>query len=213
MPDSALPPLMLTLSLHRASQTYFNNLQLENHTFERPFVGANVTLFHALPADMSVLAAVATETNRHAPLTINVTGVRLVEGGLTFDLHSAPLTDMRQRLRTIWAPELGPDDMRPWRSDLTIQVPGEPRFAQRIHAAIASSFVPYVLLATGLALWTNHDGGREPAGQFPFAGHLISRPAGRPTRRTSRAEHQLGKRAVGLVGGLLAEAEGRHTRH
>ncbi len=169
MADTA--PFILTLTLDPVAQAYFDRLRAEHFPPSRLFVGAHVTLFHALPSDlkMDALANVAAERR---PFPIEVTGLRLLGRGVAFALEAAPLRAARAQLRAGWTERLTPQDRQPWQPHVTIQNKVEPMVAQALHRALSETFVPWLVTATGLALWRYRNGPWERAAAFPFREQL-----------------------------------------
>src|SRR5689334_2236528 len=107
---TSLPPFILTLTLDPVSQAGFDLLRSAHFPPSRLLVGAHVTLFHALPADLDVARAVEAEAAWTAPFPVSVTGLRLAGHGVAFALESARLHRLRARLRELWAARLTPQD-------------------------------------------------------------------------------------------------------
>lgn len=170
MPDAA--PLILTLTLDAHSQAAFDALRQAHFPAERLLVGAHVTLFHALPGDLTavVVAELGREAERTAIMPVRVGGVRLLGRGVAFALESTPLTRLRGRLRGRWAEWLTPQDRQPWRPHVTIQNKVDPASAKALHAALLADFIPYDVTGIGLDLWLYRHGPWEPAGGFRFTG-------------------------------------------
>ncbi len=163
-------PFIVTLMLDSASQARFDALRAAHFPAGRLFVGAHVTLFHALPIDLDVGGAVQAEAARHAPWPVQVTGVRLLGRGVAYTLASAALRDMRDRLRQRWAARLTPQDLASWQPHVTIQNKVQPVVARTLCDGLSAGFTPYEVTAAGLALWIYRNGPWEAAGTFAFAG-------------------------------------------
>ncbi len=162
-------PFVLTLMLDPEAQRRFDCLRTAHFPSHRLVVGAHVTLFHALPNDLDVAAAVAVETTAQTCFPVQVTGLRSLGHGVAFTLESGSLREMRERLCRLWMPRLTPQDRQRWNPHLTIQNKVEPAVAQALHARLQAEFVPYEVMATGMALWIYRGGPWEAAGNFPFA--------------------------------------------
>ena len=167
MADTA--PRILTLRLDAASQDRFDALRTAHFPPERLYVGAHVTLFHALPSD-SRMDVVGREAAASGPFAIDVTGVRFLGHGVAFVLESAPLLQMRTRLRDCWWESLTPQDGQTWRPHVTIQNKVAPAVARALHRRLSAAFVPYSVTATGLGLWIYRNGPWEAVEMYPFQG-------------------------------------------
>jgi len=168
MPEPA--PLIVTLVLDTASQDHFDALRQAHFPPDRLFVGAHVTLFHALPGDLQPepAAELALEAARSELITVRGEGIRLLGRGVAFALHSGTLLRLRDRLRQRWAARLTAQDQQSWRPHVTIQNKVEPARARVLHAGLSASFVPFDVTATGLGLWIYRHGPWEAVDTFPF---------------------------------------------
>ncbi|PPQ28559.1 2'-5' RNA ligase family protein [Rhodopila globiformis] len=171
------PPLILTLALDPESQARFDALRSAHFPPERRFVGAHVTLFHALPDGPDIAPALQAEATARAPFPVSVTGLRFLGRGVAFVLGSERLHRLRADLRSRWAARLTPQDRQAWQPHVTIQNKVAPAVAKALHADLAAGFVPFAITAAGLALWRYRDGPWEPVGVFPFAAGASFRPA------------------------------------
>ncbi len=160
-------PFILTLTLDATSQARFDALRSAHFPPDRLVVGAHVTLFHALPSELG-LAAVGREAAGLQAFPVAVSRVRRLGGGVAFDLQSVPLRSLRERLRGEWAAWLTPQDRQHWQPHVTVQNKVAPAAARALHQALSAGFAPYVVTATGLALWRYRGGPWEEAGYFSF---------------------------------------------
>ena len=161
-------PFVLTLTLDLVSQDRFDALRSAHFPANRLVVGAHVTLFHALPSDVDVVGGMAVAVAGVGPFPVQVTGLRFLGRGVAFGLESARLLHLRDGLRKQWTERLTPQDRQKWRPHVTIQNKADPAVAKALHARLSAEFEPYVVTATGLALWIYRGGPWEEAGLFPF---------------------------------------------
>jgi 2'-5' RNA ligase len=162
-------PFIVTLTLDGPSQTRFDTLRSAHFPAERLLVGAHVTLFHALPHDLNVARAVNAETAQHAPFPVQVTGLRFLGRGVAFSLESAPLRAIRDSLRRLWAVRLTAQDRQAWQPHVTIQNKVEPAVAWALHDRLSDGFTPFLVTATGLAVWIYRNGPWEAVDRWPFS--------------------------------------------
>ncbi|WP_428493014.1 2'-5' RNA ligase family protein [Rhodopila sp.] len=162
-----LAPRILTATLDHAAQARFDALRSAHFPAHRLVIGAHLTLFHALPADLG-LDAVAREASAGRTLALLVTGVRLLGRGVAFRLESQPLRQVRARLREVWLDRLTAQDRQPWQPHITIQNKVDPADARALRDGLAAAFKPFAVTATGLALWRYRNGPWQEAGSFPF---------------------------------------------
>ena len=105
MPD--LPaPLILTLALDEAAQTYFNALRRQHFPPGINYLAAHLTLFHHLPgaslAEVSQLLQAQARTQH--PLALQVAGLRSLGRGVAFTIENEELRALHRTLQTTFAP-------------------------------------------------------------------------------------------------------------
>ena len=161
-------PRILTLMLDAAAQEHFDALRTTHFPPDRLFIGAHVTLFHALPGHLRLEDVVGQEATANNRFPVTVTGVRFLGRGVAFVLESAPLLRMRERLRRCWAESLTPQDRQPWQPHVTIQNKVEPSVARALHKSLSAGFGSYSVTATGLGLWIYRNGPWDALAAFPF---------------------------------------------
>ncbi len=165
------PPLVLTLLLDGAAQERFDRLRAEHFPAERNHLAAHVTLFHALPGDqLATVEADVAEAAGRPPFAVSVTGVRLLGGGVAYDLHAPELTALRDRLAAGWSPWLTRQDAQRHHPHVTVQNKVRPERARALHAELSARFVPEQVQARGLGLWRYLGGPWEPVGEHLFGG-------------------------------------------
>ena len=168
------PPLILTLRLDEPSFERFDALRRRHFPPERNFIPAHLTLFHHLPGEREgeIAAHLRAVTEPAPPLTLAVTGLRLLGRGVAFALESDGLTALRGRLAREWADVLTPQDRQTFRPHVTIQNKVAPEAARALHEGLALDFVPFTVQGTGLLLWRYRGGPWEAGGTFGFGGAL-----------------------------------------
>ena len=166
-PDEA--PLLVTVEMDDAAQREFDALRRAHFPPERLVVGAHLTLFHALPgALLDEVAADLAEEARRAPSTMRVTGLRFLGRGVAYELAAAEVERVRERLARRWEAFLTRQDRQPFRPHVTVQNKVAPDTARALHAQLQGRFVPFDVVAEGLALWRYRGGPWEPVGRHPF---------------------------------------------
>ena len=138
---------------------------------DRNFLPAHITLFHHLPP--SVLPELKTRIRQlcagSAPSAF-LSGIRLLGGGVAFELRSEQLMAMREELAEAFAGILTPQDQaRPW-LHITVQNKAEPRQARALAEKLKSEFRPRPLEIRGLAAWHYRGGPWELAMSASFRG-------------------------------------------
>ena len=168
MPDSA--PLILTLALDAAAQTYFNALRRQHFPPAINYLSAHLTLFHHLPGNQ--LAAVQAQLQAVAagqrPLPLRVAGLRSLGRGVAFNLQNDALLTLHHRLQAAFAPHLTPQDQQKLQPHVTIQNKVAPTVARQLLADLQADFAPFGAVGTGLHLWAYKGGPWESVAEFPF---------------------------------------------
>jgi 2'-5' RNA ligase len=162
--------LIVTLLLDEDAQQRFDRLRAEHFPAERNFLGAHVTLFHALPGEHedAVRAELAAVTDRPA-FEVAVTGVRFLGRGVAYDLASAELDRLRASLAAAWQPWLTPQDRQKHRAHVTVQNKVTPEVARALHERLSAAFVRGSVTARGLGLWRYLGGPWEPVAALSFS--------------------------------------------
>lgn len=170
MTSSAPAPLIVTLTLDDAAQTYFNALRRQHFPPAINYLAAHLTLFHHLPG--TELAAVREHlhacSHRQRPLPLHVAGLRSLGRGVAFTLENDELRALHQRLQLAFAPHLTPQDRQRLHPHITIQNKVDPAVARQLLAALQADFAPFGVVGTGLHLWAYHNGPWESLADFPF---------------------------------------------
>ena len=169
MPDLAAAPLILTLALDDAAQTYFDDLRCLHFPPKINYLAAHLTLFHHLPG--AYLAAVSEQLRTHCrtqlPLPLQVTGLRSLGRGVAFTLENDELRALHHRLQAAFSPHLTPQDQQKLQPHVTIQNKVDPA-ARQLLAELQAGFVPFEAVGTGLHLWAYRGGPWESVARLPF---------------------------------------------
>ncbi|MGI4863673.1 MAG: 2'-5' RNA ligase family protein [Janthinobacterium lividum] len=164
-------PLILTLLLDADSQAFFDAQRRRYFPAKINYLGAHLTLFHALPgAEYTTIGAeVATvAASQPAPLPLQVTGLKFMGRGVMYTLENAALPALHRQLQRQWQPWLTPQDQQGLRPHITVQNKVDPAVARALHAELAAGFQPFMAKGTGLALWAYKGGPWELKQRFMF---------------------------------------------
>lgn len=150
---------MLTLALEPETQERFEAERQRWFPAGRTQVGAHVTLFHALPADLRAevdeeLAALA----RLPAPAVRVRGVRSLGRGVAYDLTCDEVEGLHRGWQRRWSHRLTRQDAQGLRLHVTVQNKVEPEVARRTLAQLERDVVPWTCHAAGVRLW-RYDGG------------------------------------------------------
>ncbi len=167
-------PLILTLALDAASQTYFNHLRQQHFPPKINYLAAHLTLFHHLPSHelTSVSATLRQLSQSLGPLVLRVTGLRSLGRGVAFTLENAELRTLHRQLQAAFAPHLTPQDQQKLQPHITIQNKVDPAAARQLLADLQADFAPFEAVGTGLHLWAYRGGPWESLAEFPFGGDV-----------------------------------------
>lgn len=169
MPDA---PLILTLTLDAHSQQYFNALRQEHFSPERNYLDAHLTLFHHLPAgETQIIQSITNLVSQHAPMKLQVTGVKSIGNGVAFAMECAALQTMHKELQQQWEMWLIPQDRQKLWPHITIQNKVHPDKAKELKQQLEQAFTPFEVTGTGLSLFEYHGGPWKFVREFEFAGH------------------------------------------
>ena len=167
--DSA--PLILTLTLDDATQTFFNDLRRQHFPPHINYLAAHLTLFHHLPG--TELARVREQLRElcrtQPPLQLQVKGLRSLGRGVAFTLENDELRALHRRLQTEFAASLTPQDQQKLQPHVTIQNKVTPEAARQLLTQLQPEFEPFAADGTGLHLWAYRNGPWESVATFSFA--------------------------------------------
>ncbi|MDQ2769189.1 MAG: 2'-5' RNA ligase family protein [Bacteroidota bacterium] len=173
MPDQTPAPLILTLALDNAAQTYFNALRRQHFPPQINYLAAHLTLFHHLPgaelgAVQSHLQALAATLH---PMALHVAGLRSLGRGVAFSIESDELRALHRQLQAEFAPHLTPQDRQKLQPHITIQNKVDPTQARQLLTTLEADFAPFGAVGTGLHLWAYQGGPWESLAEFGFSSH------------------------------------------
>ena len=171
MPDSTAAPLILTLSLDEAAQTYFDALRRQHFPPKINYLSAHLTLFHHLPGTdrAAIDEQLRAICHTQRPLPLQVSGLRSLGRGVAFTLQNNELPSLHRRLQQAFAAHLTPQDQQKLQPHVTIQNKADPAAARQLLAGLQAGFTPFTALGTGLHLWAYQGGPWKTLAHFPFA--------------------------------------------
>jgi len=162
-----VPSLIVTALMDAVAQERFDQLRRRHFPPERNHLDAHLTLFHRLPEDPAIGAALRAVADRPV-ITALVRRVRGWRGGVAYDLVAPELTDLRARLAKDWAALLSAQDRAKADLHVTVQNKADPAAAERLLAELGAVFSPYDVQVVGLGLWRYLGGPWEPVRRFGF---------------------------------------------
>jgi len=165
-------PLILTLTLDKSSQKYFNRLRAVYFPADRNYLDAHLTLFHKLPGSEidTIQQQLADISQEQSNLSLEVKQLRMMGRGVAFSLESDLLLKLHNRLSQLWKPWLSPQDQQTLWPHITIQNKVEVAKAKALYQKLGHNFSPFIAEGLGLSLWTYQQGPWQWLNDFPFTG-------------------------------------------
>lgn len=160
-------PLILTLQLDEAGQSFFDKQRKLYFPPELNFLSAHLTLFHQLPDDVSTLGVL--EQQKFERFDLQITGLRSLGGGVAYQVTSEELHKIHQILSGRFSAVLIPQDRQGFRPHITIQNKVLPATAKALLTQLQSNFQHLSAQAIGLDLWTYVGGLWAHEQYFPFS--------------------------------------------
>ncbi len=148
-----IKPLTLTLALDNNDLEYFNALRQKHFPVERNFINAHLTLFHALPNELTVINNVSELSKNKFSFTISVTSLLSIGNGVAFKMESPELMQVHATLQKKWLEFLSNQDKQKLWPHITIQNKVPASEAKELLDALQKNFEPFSMPAKGLQLW------------------------------------------------------------
>ena len=166
-------PLIVTLEMDADAQAAFEALRRAHFPPERLFVGAHVTMFHALPGDREteVAETLARAARGLAPLPFTPRPPEpLGRRGVAYFLDCARASTAKRRLAAAWDFALTPQDAGGMRPHVTVQNKVTPEVAAATLTALRARPLPPAGRFEALALWHYRGGPWESVGRWWLTG-------------------------------------------
>lgn len=165
-------PLILTLQIDEAAQTFFDNLRRLHFPPAINYLSAHLTLFHHLPGEHqqlieSILQRTCDGIKR---FELDVSDIMPLGRGVAYRISSPSLRQLHQVLQGQFTDWLTPQDRQSLRPHITIQNKVHPDMAKALLNTLKASFEPFKTHAEGLQLWHYRNGPWEAATSFHLNG-------------------------------------------
>jgi hypothetical protein len=177
MVDDNPEPLVLTLGLDAATQSWLEELRRAHFPPARNLVPAHVTLFHALPGEEedAIRAALAAECALLPASRARLGPPRSLGRGVALEVAAPAVAALRDRLAERWRPWLTAQDRQRWRPHATVQNKVSPTQARALHVALAALLPVREARAEALLLWRYRGGPWDAVGRFAFTAEAYPR--------------------------------------
>ena len=156
------PPLILTLALDTEGFQFFQALRQQHFPPERNFIDAHLTLFHALPNEDHIIAAVKDAGSHYAPFVLAVTKPVSIGNGVAFKIDSPELIQLHKELQNTWFELLTMQDRQTLWPHITIQNKVPSIKAQSLLGELKGNFTSFTVQAKGLQIWEYLNGPWKP---------------------------------------------------
>ena len=200
-------PIILTLALDAVSQAAFDALRTRYFPPARLVVGAHVTMFHALPGDMSddIAASVRRVCAATPAFGLRLGGVRFLGRGVALDLLAGEALALRACLRARFEAVLGAQDRAPWRPHVTVQNKVSAETARETWRVLQDFACAAPVRAEGVAVW-RYRGGPWEAVETCRLAKEGGGGGGGPSRSPQTPRRELARSETLLAGALVAAA-------
>ena len=160
-------PYILTLRMDAESQARFDRLREAHYPAALNRIAAHVTLFHKLPQEAWVRAAVEGACEREG-FAVRVTGVMSLGRGVAYRMESAELREVHAGLARAFREVLTAQDGQGFRPHVVVQNKVSAGEAKELRERLAGEFEAFPVQAVGLQLWRYLGGPWERAEGFLF---------------------------------------------
>ena len=144
---------ILTLRMDAESQASFSRMRELYYPPERNWIGAHLTLFHALPDDEAMWAAMRGLAARYPAFRMEVTGLRSLGKGVAYRLSSPPLMELHAGLSALAQRSLTAQDRERFQPHVVVQDKVTPAAARELLGKLEREFVSFGVAAEGLDVW------------------------------------------------------------
>ena len=162
------PPLIVTLTLDKVSHDFFTKLRNTHYPKHCNFLEAHLTLFHRLPADISLIDDVLKKAAARAIISMEVSGITNIVSGVFYNVESDDLLALHKKLQQAFKPWLITKDRKKLWPHITIQNKVTVYKAAKTTALLLPDFKPFTLQGTGFTVWQYCKGPWKPVQHFPF---------------------------------------------
>ena len=149
-------PLIITITLETATQSYFNALRQQYFPAHCNYLDAHISLFHRLPSNEPFIQQTLYNFQKRTPIKIDVTGIKNMPTGVAFNLESTALQQLHKELQKEFKPFLTLKDKKKIWPHITIQNKVTTFKATQTAELLSKDFKAFSFNGMGFSTWLFH---------------------------------------------------------
>lgn len=161
-------PFSLTVAVEENAFLFFNALRKIYFPAEQNHVEAHLTLFHLLPNEASIIAAIDTISRQYKTLALQIKKPVLTDDGVVYTIECDDLQQLHENLQQQWNSFLIPQDRQKLQPHITLQKNVSAEAAKELLQFLNENFCAFEAKGTGLKLWEYNGSSWKLFKQFPF---------------------------------------------
>jgi len=161
-------PLIVTLQLDKETAQYFNELRKQYFPAHINYLDAHLTMFHALPANETVVQHTIGSLCRRRPMELIISGLKNIGNGVAYSVVSEELLAMHAIMQKSFEAFLIGKDKQEFWPHITIQNKVTAFKARSLFEELSAGFSPFPVKATGISIFVYEGGPWSHLQDFPF---------------------------------------------
>ena len=162
-------PLIVTLKLDEATQSFFNALRETYFPKHVNYMDAHCTLFHNLPSQNTAIQKILKESARRPVINMQVRSVSNIGNGVVYTIESNELQMLHQCMQQHFSEWLINQDRQQLKPHITVQNKVTAFKALSLFKKLNDRFEPFDIKATGISTWLYLKGPWEHVADYNFA--------------------------------------------
>jgi hypothetical protein len=147
------PPLIVTVTLDKASHVYFTELRNRYFPAYCNFLEAHLTFFHRLPSSLSIIDESLRRSAERTLMNLEVTGIKNIGNGVVFNIISDELQQLHKDMQRTFDKYLITQDRKKLRPHITVQNKVTAYKAKQTMEKLSQDFKPFAIQAIGFNTW------------------------------------------------------------
>lgn len=169
----ASQPLIATFSIDSSAQDYFDSLRKQYFHPERNFIGAHLTLFHALPDESWIKSDLKELAGQQHSFQAKSETIVSLGFGTAFKIVSPELSSIHRKLQQSWYDHLTNQDRQKRNFHITIQNKVDAAIAKDLQQSLMYDFKTIDFHVHGIQLWRYLNGPWKFVTQYDFVQNEI----------------------------------------